>query len=519
MFAVENLQKPWYTGGRHIKPAHEVLNASKGGKGAELVKSINSIEVPKKVLYILDRLNNAGFEAFTVGGCVRDALLGRMPQDWDITTLATPEEVKKIFRRTVDTGIQHGTVTVMVDKEGFEVTTYRIDGNYNDGRHPDSVSFTRSLREDLARRDFTINAMAYHPDLGLVDEFSGITDLREGRIRCVGNPNERFKEDALRMLRAVRFAAQLDFDIEDDTKAAIRRLCTNLENISAERIHAELDKLITSDNPERLREACELGITGIVLPEFDRMMETPQNNPHHCYNVGEHCLKSLKCLQADIKGGEKSDITDTDRKKEGKSDSKIKIEPKTYSRLCWTMLLHDVGKPDTRFTDEKGVDHFHGHNEVGTEIATDILKRLKFDNESIRFISNMVYYHDYRYKFAPKMKSVRKAASKIGKDMPYSFFVQRADIMAQSEWKREEKLAALSQLEEIYGRIVEQGDCLSIRELKVRGNDLKEIGIPTGPVMGEILNGLLEFVIDNEKNNDREILLKKAKELLSNFKE
>lgn len=457
------------------------------------MRAVNNINVPEEAFYILSKLNHFGYEAFVVGGCVRDALLGRIPQDWDITTSAPPDEVKRIFRRTVDTGIQHGTVTVLVDKKGFEVTTYRIDGSYNDGRHPDSVDFTNSLREDLARRDFTINAMAYHPEFGLVDEFEGMKDLREGRIRCVGNPNERFTEDALRILRAVRFAAQLNFTIEDGTKEAVRKLCTSLEKISAERIHTELDKLITSDNPERLREAYELGITAVVLPEFDRMMDTPQNNPNHCYNVGEHCLKSLKCIQTEFKDREKPDSV--------------------YSCLCWTMLLHDVGKPDTRFTDENGVDHFHGHNETGTVITKNILKRLKFDNESIRFITNMVYYHDYRYKFEPKIKSVRKMASKIGGDMPFSFFVQRADIMAQSEWKREEKLASLSKLEDMYGQIIERGDCLSIKDLKVKGNDLKEAGIPPGPLMGEILKGLLEFVLEDAKNNDREILLRKAEEL------
>lgn len=471
------------------------------------MKSINGIEVPKDALYILNELNRNGFEAFVVGGCVRDALLGRIPQDWDITTIAAPSQVKNIFRRTIDTGIQHGTVTVMVNKSGYEVTTYRIDGNYSDGRHPESVSFTGSLAEDLARRDFTINAMAYHPQLGLVDEFEGMKDLREGRIRCVGNPEERFSEDALRMLRAVRFAAQLDFSIEDATREAVRKLCKNLEMISAERIHTELDKLITSDNPERLREAYELGITAVVLPEFDCMMNTPQNNPNHAYNVGEHCLKSLKNMQTELKGGEKP-AGSAEHIKE-----KINIDDKTYSRLCWTMLLHDVGKPDTRSTDEKGIDHFHGHNAVGTEICKNILKRLKFDNESIRFISNMVYYHDYRYKFAPTIKSVRKTASKVGKDMPYSFYVQRADIMAQSDWRREEKLASLRNLEEMYEKIIENGDCLSIKELKINGHDLMKAGIPEGAVVGEILKQLLEFVLDDEKNNDREVLLKKAEEI------
>lgn len=464
---------------------------------------MKTIEVPEKALYILDKLNQEGYEAFIVGGCVRDALLGRSPQDWDITTSALPGDLKRIFKRTIDTGIQHGTVTLMIGREGFEVTTYRIDGHYSDGRHPENVTFTADLKEDLSRRDFTINAMAYHPKVGLVDEFGGVRDLKEGLIRCVGNPLERFTEDALRILRALRFAAQLNFSVEAETKEAVRRLCKNLAKISAERIHMELDKLITSDNPGRLREAYEAGITKVILPEFDKMMETPQNNPHHCFNVGEHCIRALECLKRPYG-----------------------IDEKMYSCLCWVMLLHDVGKPEVKFTDEEGVDHFHRHNEAGVEIAKKILKRLKFDNESARFICNMVYYHDYRFKFesshatrfesSSAMKSVRKAASKIGsEDMACLFLVQKADIMAQSRWKREEKLSSLEKMEDIYWQIIKEKQCLYIKDLKVNGKDLMELGIPKGPMVGKILKELLEFVLDDEKNNEKDILLKKAGELKS----
>ena len=283
------------------------------------------INIPQKAAQILKTLNAAGYEAYVVGGCVRDSILGREPGDWDITTSALPEQVKELFRRTVDTGIQHGTVTVMMDKEGFEVTTYRVDGEYHDGRHPDAVTFTRSLEEDLKRRDFTINAMAYHPEHGLVDLFGGMEDIGKRIIRCVGNPVERFTEDALRMLRAVRFSAQLGFTVEENTKAALARMSGNLEHVSAERIQTELVKLLVSDHPDYLRTAWETGLTREFLPEFDACMETEQNTPHHCYTVGEHILKSLTEIE---------------------NDRLLRI----------TMLLHDIAKPVVKKTDGNGRD-------------------------------------------------------------------------------------------------------------------------------------------------------------------
>lgn len=257
------------------------------------------IQLPEDVRFIIHTLQDAGHEAYAVGGCVRDSLLSRTPDDWDITTSARPEETKKLFRRTIDTGIQHGTVTVMLKKNGYEVTTYRVDGEYEDGRHPKEVIFTANLIEDLKRRDFTINAMAYNEESGLVDAFTGKKDLEEGIIRCVGDADERFTEDALRIMRAVRFSAQLGFSMEDKTKAAIRGHAENLRKVSAERIQTELTKLVTSPHPEYLRSAWETGITAVFLPEFDRLMRTPQNNPHHCLNVGEHTLRAMQAVRPD----------------------------------------------------------------------------------------------------------------------------------------------------------------------------------------------------------------------------
>ena len=257
------------------------------------------ILLPEKVNMIIETIQAAGFEAYAVGGCVRDSILGRIPDDWDITTSAKPHEIKKLFKRTIDTGIQHGTVTVMLDKDGYEVTTYRIDGEYEDSRHPKEVTFTSNLKEDLRRRDFTINAMAYNEKVGLVDIFEGMSDIEKKVIRCVGDAKERFTEDALRMMRAVRFSAQLGYSIDEDTKNAIKELAPTLQKISAERIQVELVKLVLSPNPDYLKIAYETGITAQVFPEFDLCMETKQNNPHHMYSVGEHTLWSMKHIKAD----------------------------------------------------------------------------------------------------------------------------------------------------------------------------------------------------------------------------
>ena len=272
------------------------------------------IDLPEHVQAIIGKLEEAGYEAYAVGGCVRDSLIGRIPGDWDITTSAKPGEVKALFARTVDTGIQHGTVTVLMDKMGYEVTTYRVDGEYEDGRHPREVEFTASLLEDLKRRDFTINAMAYNDRCGIVDIFGGRQDLKDKIIRCVGDAMERFSEDALRILRAVRFSAQLGCTIAESTRQAVSSLAGNLKHISAERIQAELVKLLLSDNPQYLKDAWELGITAVILPEFDAIMKQEQNTPHHCFTVGGHTLKAMEL-----------------------------VKPDKVLRL--TMLFHDMGKP------------------------------------------------------------------------------------------------------------------------------------------------------------------------------
>ena len=440
--------------------------------------SIMKIEIPSKAEIIINTLEAAGFEAYAVGGCVRDVLLGRCPNDWDITTSAKPEQVKTLFHRTVDTGIAHGTVTVLIDKDGFEVTTYRVDGEYEDGRHPKEVTFTASLEEDLKRRDFTINAMAYNPKRGLVDLFGGQTDLENKMIRCVGDPLERFTEDALRIMRAVRFSAQLGFSLEQNTRKGLSALAPNLKHVSAERIQVELVKLLVSPHPDYLRIAYEAGITREFLPEFDRCMETPQNTPHHCYNVGEHILHSLLYVRED------------------------KV-------LRLTMLFHDIAKPLVQTTDENGRTHFKGHGEEGEKMARKILRRLKFDNDTIAKVSRLVRWHDLRPTPAPA--DVRKAMNVIGEELfPMWMEVQYADNKAKSDYKREEKTARQEGVKKTWEEIVRTGQCVSLKGLAITGSDLIEAGMKPGKEMGEVLHKLLELVLEEPDLNKKEKLLSYA---------
>ena len=438
-----------------------------------------TITLPQDVKFILNTLQNAGYEAYAVGGCVRDSILGRVPDDWDITTSAKPLEVKELFPKSFDTGIQHGTITVLVNHVGYEVTTYRIDGEYEDGRHPKQVQFTPNLVEDLKRRDFTINAMAYNDEEGLVDCFEGLKDIENKVIRCVGDPYERFNEDALRIMRAVRFAAQLGYDIDVTTKQAVRDLAPNLSKISVERINVELTKLLVSKHPEMMRDLYELGITAIVLPEFDLTMETGQNNPHHCYNVGEHTIHALMNVRED------------------------KV-------LRLAALLHDFGKPQCKTTGESGRDHFYGHPAVSEEFAKAILRRLRYDNDTIAKVTRLVLYHDYR--MGDGRKGTRKAMSKVGEDLfDMLLELQHADILAQSDYGREEKLENLSRVRKDVEAIRAQSECVSLKTLAVTGNDLISAGMKPGKEIGETLTRLLEVVLENPERNTKEELLELVK--------
>ena len=440
------------------------------------------IELPQKVTMIIQNLQLHGYEAYAVGGCVRDSILARRPEDWDITTSARPDEIKKLFNRTVDTGIEHGTVTVLIGKDSYEVTTYRIDGAYEDSRHPKEVRFTRSLKEDLRRRDFTINAMAYNDEVRLVDIFGGMQDLNHHLIRCVGDPKERFSEDALRILRAVRFSSQLNFPIESKTAEAVKELAPTLKNISAERIQAELVKLLVSPHPERIRDAYELGITKVILPEWDNMEGVEQNTPHHRYDVAEHTIHALKNVKRD------------------------KI-------LRLTMLFHDMGKPEMKTTDEKGRDHFKGHALVSEEIARKVMRRLKFDNDTVKKVTRLVCYHDYRAEATPK--NVRRAMNRIGVELfPYYLAVRMADAKAQSSYRRREKVENIIEMRRLYQKALLNGECVTLRQLAVSGRDLMELGMRPGREIGSMLSELLEYVIDDPERNKKEILCDYVKEKL-----
>lgn len=444
------------------------------------------IQIPKSVKIIIDVLENNGYEAFAVGGCVRDTILNRNPQDWDITTSALPHQVKELFYKTLDTGIQHGTLTVMIQRVGYEVTTYRIDGEYSDSRHPESVEFTSDLIEDLKRRDFTINAMAYNPRVGLVDAFDGISDIKNKLIRCVGNSEERFEEDALRILRAVRFSAQLGFEIDTNTMKAISKLSHTLEHISAERIRNELEKLILSDNPDKLITAYKAGITKIVLPEFDDMMKCPQITPYHKYNVGEHTVKVMENVP------------------------KNKV-------MRWAALLHDVSKPEVVYIDKKkGRTHFKGHALAGSERASQIMRRLKMDNKTIKTVSRLIACHDDRPTekgFTPEI--IRRSVHKIKKDI-YEQYLQLvyADFQGKSDYGMKKGYDGYLYACEQFRYIMENGICTSKKELKVSGKDLIALGCPTGSIIGDILDKLLEIVLVNPQANTHENLVAEARILI-----
>lgn len=435
------------------------------------------IRMPEGAAKILEELRRAGYEAYVVGGCVRDSILGRDPQDWDITTSALPEQVKAVFRRTVDTGIKHGTVTVLLGGSQYEVTTYRIDGDYKDGRHPENVSFVRELSEDLRRRDFTINAMAYSEETGLVDLFEGIRDIQERRIRAVGDPAERFSEDALRIMRAVRFSAQLGYEIDPATCDAIRRQADGLRRISAERIRVELDKLLTSEHPETLRTAYELGILKEFLPELVTCMDCGQNNPHHCYTVGEHIIHAV-CA------------ADNDR----------------ILRLA--MLLHDIGKPLCKTTDEDGTDHFHGHAALSARIADQILRRLKYDNDTRGKVVRLVEYHGMDMEYTPE--SVRRGIVKVGAELfPLLMKVKQADGAAQSSYRAEEKREQTVRWMALYTEILERGDPLQLGDLAVKGRDLIAAGMKPSAGLGAVLEEMLDDVLAAPEHNTKEYLMKR----------
>lgn len=437
------------------------------------------IELPNDVNSIINILEENGHEAYVVGGCVRDALLNKKPNDWDITTSALPEQVKELFSKSFDTGLKHGTITVVLKRVNYEVTTFRVEGKYTDGRRPDNVFFSKSIEADLSRRDFTINAMAYNSSKGIIDPFGGYKDLENGKIKAVGIPEDRFSEDALRMLRAVRFSAQLGFEIVEETCHGINANASKIKMISGERIRVELEKTLTSLNPDKIRLLLNLGLMQYILPEFTKCFQTPQNHPYHIYNVGEHIIKTLQ-----------------------------NIDPVPVLR--WTMLFHDIGKAYCRTTDEKGIDHFYKHGEKSVEIARGIMNRLKFDNKTKDRVCMLVKNHDRL--IHPTGKSIRRAAVDLGEEgMRDLFKVMKADKSAQNPAYFKKSLKELELVIKEFENSMEKKHCMSNKELKINGHDLIKLGITDGIEIGNTLKELLELVIEFPELNEKEKLIDMAK--------
>ncbi len=432
------------------------------------------IRLPDGVNDIINILIENGYEAYAVGGCIRDSILNIYPEDWDITTSAKPEDVKGVFRRTVDTGIKHGTVTVLYKDDSYEVTTYRIDGEYKDNRHPTSVEFTSNLANDLRRRDFTINAMAYNKQEGLVDLYKGMDDLKKGIIRCVGNPVHRFEEDALRILRAFRFSAQLNFKIEEESHKAACLQKENLANISAERIRTELNKLILSSHPEKLMDLYHAKITKIILPTFDLMMKTKHyKNPKE--TVGSFAIKATQTLE----------------------NSNLDLEDESELVLRWTLLLHELEGPQAN----------------NSKQARNILKKLKFDNNTIEKVSRLIRW--VHVPFDLSSYGIRKAINEVGIDIfELLFIVKRIILSTLDRDYYKEKLKELNTAHDIYKDVIADGDCTHLSMLNVDGRDLINIGYKPGKELGRTLNRLLELVLKNPSLNKKSTLLAKAKEYL-----
>lgn len=447
------------------------------------------IQPPTAVLEVMERLESAGFQAWCVGGCVRDSLLGKTPFDWDVATSALPQETKACFagERLIEVGMIHGTVAV-VGKEGhpIEITTFRTDGGYTDGRHPDSVTFSPSLEADLSRRDFTVNAMAYHPKRGLVDLFGGREDLKQGVLRCVGDPVKRFSEDALRILRCLRFSSQLGFEIEVQTREAVWKTKDLLLELSHERVREELTKLLCGkDAAKVLREYGTVVFT--VLPELAPMAGCTQETPYHCFDVWEHTLRAL---------------------------SHAPQEPE----LRWAALLHDAGKPEKKTFSPDGVAHFYGHPPESGRIARKVLSRLRFSNREIEWISTLVDHHEDGLPM--KEKHLKKLLGQYGECFVFQLLdLMESDMSAKAPGVFQRRLPDLEESRTLARTILARGDCLTLQDMALDGEGLKALGVPSGPRMGELLHRLLESVWEETVPNRKEALEAFARRLINQEKE
>lgn len=438
--------------------------------------------IPSYADTVLGALRAAGYEAYAVGGCVRDSLLGREPGDWDVCTSARPEQTEAVFSgfRVIETGLKHGTVTVLSEGRPVEITTFRTEAGYGDNRHPDSVTFVRSLREDLARRDFTVNAMAFDARADVIDPFGGRADLRDRLIRCVGEPAERFREDALRILRALRFAARLGFSIEPQTAAAIHALRGLLANISRERVMTELRGILCADAPGAVLRAFS-DVIFECIPELAPEYGFEQHSPHHIHDIWTHTTMAVDA-----------------------------VEPDAVLRM--TMLLHDVGKPERFFTDETGIGHFYGHAETGARTADAVLRRLRCDNASRERIVRLIEHHDA----APPQtkKGVRRMLTQLGEPFFRDLIrCWRADSADRAEDIRARNLAVIGRTERLLDGIMEEENCFSLRDLAVGGDDLLALGMRPGPEVGRVLRQLFRQVTEEGLPNERDALLERARRL------
>lgn len=433
--------------------------------------------IPENVLTILKTLNSAGYEAYIVGGAVRDYIMGKEPHDYDITTNATPEETKAVFGHTIDTGIKHGTVTALIDGEGYEITTYRVDGTYTDGRHPDSVTFTKDIRNDLARRDLTINAIAMDADGAIVDPFGGRQDIADKVIRCVGRAEDRFREDALRMLRAIRFEGQHGFSIEVDTMAAIINNAGLIDKVSPERKREELTKLLMSDNPKKaFRTMFSTGLMDVILPEFSKCMDCEHESPYHYASVGIHILDVVEHVPKD-------------------------------PNLRWSALLHDIGKPDTKTKNDKEYCNYLGHAEHSRDIAVNILNRLKFSNANKKEILELVGCHDLSHSKNSKVRSF--AATHTRPFIEKLSALKYADAYCHADKYRDELIAKSRGFIEQALSYIDDGTAIQKEDLKLNGNDLQDLGLK-GKEIGDCLNMLYEMCIRQPELNKREKLIRQA---------
>ncbi|WP_040196120.1 CCA tRNA nucleotidyltransferase [Candidatus Soleaferrea massiliensis] len=441
-----------------------------------------SIDLPEEVRTALGCLRGNHHQAYVVGGCVRDLLLGRTPGDWDITTSAQPHEMKRCFADypVSETGLRHGTLTVVIGSMPLEITTFRIDGSYTDHRRPDSVRFTASLREDLGRRDFTVNAMAYSEETGLQDFFGGTEDLKRGILRCVGEPRLRLSEDALRILRAVRFASVLGFRLHPETETAVHHLKKLLAGIAPERISKELDKLLLGDDAPQVIEAYA-DVLSVFLPELRTLAGLEQHHPYHDLDALVHTAKSVGAAPKD-----------------------------RVIRLV--MLFHDIAKPACYTVDDQGTGHFYNHAALGAEMAASILKRLRYDRKTSDRVVRLVRYHDVR--IPCDTRAVRRWLNRLREeDFRALLAVRRADILAQAPSCQRERLAALSKLELLLQEVLERQLCFSLQDLSIGGGELIDAGMKPGPEIGKVLQGLLALVLAEQLPNEPAALLAAAKEM------